>query len=119
MAEKANVFRKATAELLHQELSAMRITVGIMIKAYRAYKRPGKPSGYTQDEIAQATDVAQPQLSLLENGKAILPDPQLQCVLTQCGFDVTESPGQDVLELLKLLRDRQPKIAGVIKDKPR
>lgn len=120
MANQANIGRKTTADLLGFALHTLRITAGLLLKAYRSYKRAGAPQGYTQEEIATSTGVPQSQISRLETGKpAALNNQQLKKVLTACGFDLTSESGIAFFSMLKFLTDYNKGLEKLKKDRPK
>jgi|EndMetStandDraft_8_1072994.scaffolds.fasta_scaffold22826_4 hypothetical protein len=108
MAKAANVFRKATVELLLIQLSAIEKTAGVVVKSYRDYSSTTNPSK-TQAQVATASGTSQPVISALENGRKIPPDPLLANILTNVGLPpAAAAPGPLALaELLRYIRDQR------------
>lgn len=118
MAGDANTPRKASAKLLKQQLQSLQLTAGILIKSTRSYKRPGKPDGLKQTDVAAACGTTQTDMSRIENGSFLPGDPMLRNILAECGFDVSKPGGSAFLKLLKLIRDETPNIDELKNEKP-
>jgi hypothetical protein len=118
MAGDANAFRKASIELLRNELVGLRRTVGLVVKSTRSYKSPRRPTGKRQVEVQQETGFQQSQLSRFENGTLIPDDRSLASVLKSCGFDLAKPGGRAVQELLRLLRDHEAGVQALLKEAP-
>lgn len=120
MAGQANIGRKTTAELLKSELKTISLTAGLLIKAYRSYKRPGAPNGLTQRDIANKIGVNESQISHLENGKSHgLSKNDLKKLLKLYGFDVQSASGLSILALLDFLREHTIGIKQLPSDEPK
>ncbi|HMN14044.1 MAG TPA: helix-turn-helix transcriptional regulator [Bellilinea sp.] len=119
MAKAANVFRKATVELLLIQLSAIEKTAGVVVKSYRDYSSATNPSK-TQAQLAAAAGTNQPTISALENGKKIPPDPLLTNILTNVGLPpAPATPGPLALaELLRYIRDQRENLKQLSKHFP-
>jgi|GEM_PF-3197437 len=108
MASQANIGRMATAELLKYELKTISITAGLLLKAYRSYKRPGAPNGFTQIDIADQTGIAQSVISRIETGKHVeLSSREISDILEACGVDVSNQAGKSLLALLVFLNEHE------------
>jgi len=83
MAGDANTPRKLSARLLKEQIHSLRLTAGILIKSTRSYKRPGTPDGLRQTDVASQIGKTQAQISKIENGTLLLPEPvnSLKCVI--------------------------------------
>jgi hypothetical protein len=115
MAGDANSPRLGTARLLQQEVAALKLTCGILVKTTRAYKRPGKPTGLRQPDCKALSQAA---LSNLELGKSIPGDPKLASILTEVGFDPGLASTQALLALMQFLRDHAKDIKALEDDEP-
>ena len=118
MAGDANAFRKASIELLRNELVGLRKTVGLVVKSTRSYKSPARPKGKRQIQVQQETGFQQSELSRLENGTLIPDDQRLTAVLKSCGFDLAKPGGRAVCEVLRVLRDHEAGIQALLKEAP-
>lgn len=118
MAGDANTPRKASARLLRQQVHALQLTAGILIKATRSYKRPGAPDGLRQTDAAQLIGRTQGEISRIENGTPLLPDPLLEQLLNHCGFDTAAEGGAALLRLLQFLRDEGGNLAALEAERP-
>lgn len=118
MAGDANTPRKASAKLLKQQLHALHLTAGILIKSTRSYKRAGKPSGLRQTDVATAIGKLQGEISRVENGTLLFPDPVLCNLLTHSGFDMSKPGGSAMLKLLQFIRDHSDDIEALKDEKP-
>ncbi len=121
MAKAANVFRKATVELLLIQLLAIEKTIGVVVKSYRDYSSATNPSK-TQAEVAGATATNQPTISALENGKKIPLDPLLSNILSHVGLPPAPTPPnpgpQALLLLLQYIRDQRDNLKQLSKHFP-
>jgi len=118
MAEQANAPRKASAELLAIQIHALKLTCGLVAKATRAYKTLAKSESLTQEAVATASSLAQPQVSDFENGKFIPSNAELDKLLTACGFDLNLPGGKSYRDLLKFLRDSAEDLKELPKELP-
>jgi transcriptional regulator with XRE-family HTH domain len=105
--------------LLKQQLHALQLTAGILIKSTRSYKRPGTPDGLRQADVAMSSGKAQGEISRFENGTLLFPDPTLRLLLQKYGFDMTAPGGTALLRLLQFLRDEGENIAKIENEKPK
>lgn len=118
MAGDANTPRKASAHLLSQQLKSLQLTAGILIKSTRSYKRAGKPDGLKQTDVAVACGTTQTDISRIENGTFIPPDPMLNDILKECGFDTSLPGGSALLKLLQLIRSEAANLSKLPTEKP-
>ncbi len=114
----ANIARKSATQLLEHSLASVKIEAGFLIKAYRGYKRSGKPDGLRQEDVEKKIGFVQSRLSQLENGKAIPDDATLKKVLSECGFDLLADGGKAFFELLKFIRDNEKGLKALKNEKP-
>lgn len=121
MADQANSPRKASAELLINQIRGLKLVCGIVAKATRAYKSASKQDLLTQEAVANAAGVGmvQPQVSNFENGEYIpANNAQLDALLTECGFDLNSPGGAAYRDLLAFLRDRAPMLNSLPSELP-
>jgi len=93
--------------LLAKEIESLKLTVGILIKATRAYKSPAQPDGAKQTDVATASGLTQPQVSSFENGEFIPDDYKLTAALSACGFDLNKPGAAALQELIRFIRDKE------------
>ena len=117
MAKAANVFRKATVELLMIQLTAIGKTAGVVLKCYRDYESPAKPSK-NQTEVANAASTHQSVVSGLENARSIPADPVLKGIMAQIGLNPTSGPPEALYKLLRFIRDHRNDLKGLSKHFP-
>jgi hypothetical protein len=118
MAKDANAPRLAAAKLLNVQLDAVRRCAGMLVKATRSYKRPGKQDGLRQQDVV-ASGLNQGEISKFENGGKVPAKEKLQETLKECGFHVDAEGGQAFLALLSFLRDHGNNIKRIEKEMPK
>jgi hypothetical protein len=118
MARDANAPRLAAAKLLKVQLDAVRRSAGMLVKATRSYKRPGKPEGLRQKDVEKASGLHQSAISQFENNGKVPEEAKLQETLRECGFHLDEKGGKAFLELLTFLRKYGGDIKSIEKEKP-
>ena len=117
MAKAANVFRKATVELLLIQLAALEKTIGVVLKCYRDYESPGKPSK-KQPEVASSAKTHQPVVSGLENGKSVPSDAVLKRIMVNVGLDPAIPAPNALYELLRYIRDQKEHLKALSRHFP-
>ncbi len=118
MAGDANAFRKASIELLRQEIDALRRTLGLVVKSTRAYKSPGRPDGRRQTQVAGVVGISQPRVSQFENGSIGLSNADLRNLLRECGFDITAPGGRALEAVIRAVRDHEAGIDVLLEEAP-
>ena len=122
MSDQANSPRKASADLLVNQLRGLKLVCGIVAKATRAYKSANKQDSLTQTAVATAVGggITQPQVSQFENGEYIPPNnAELNALLSECGFDLNSRGGAGYRNLLIFLRDSAPMIDALPAELPK
>jgi transcriptional regulator with XRE-family HTH domain len=118
MAGDANAFRKASIELLRDEIDALRRTLGLVVKSTRAYKSPGRPDGKRQTQVAGVVGISQPRVSQFENGSISLTNANLRRLHQECGFDVRSEGGQALEAIIRTVRDHEGGIDALLHEAP-
>ena len=120
MAGDANTFRKSSLSLLAAEIGSLKKSIGIVIKATRAYKNTGsgRPDGLLQKDVAAAAGTSAGTISQIENGNHIPPNPRLRHVLRESGFDLNQPGGQALEALMRTIRDAERHLKHLIHEAP-
>ena len=118
MAEQANAPRKATVKLMKQQLKALKLASGIVVKTTRAYKSTRQRDGATQEEVAKKSGLSQNQVSRFENGSFIPNDTELDDALEACGFDLSQPGASSFRDLLQFIRDNEDHLDSIEQELP-
>lgn len=118
MADQANAPRKATVKLMKQQLKALKLASGIVVKTTRAYKSAQQPEGATQQEVADESGLTQNEVSRFENGSFIPEDTELDDALEACGFDLSQPGASSFREMLQFIRNNEGSLEAIEQELP-
>ena len=118
MAARANIPRKASADLLLQHIQSLKLVCGMLAKTTRAYT--AGDGSLTQAEVEASVGLPPNTgtLTRFENGSFIPDQPLLNKLLSESGFDLDKPKSSAYSELLDFLRDHAAQLDALPSECP-